>query len=130
MLKNKNIEKIFHYASFDLAALENYFGIVKGPVWCTKIASKLARTYSDRNGLSDLCKELLEIELREEKSDAQRRMAWVAMSAMVLFSIALYTPLVPIPRVNALADLLGGFYIAQAGVVAAYMGVSAWMGKK
>ena len=75
-------------------------------------------------------KELLEIELREEKSDAQRRMAWVAMSAMVLFSIALYTPLVPIPRVNALADLLGGFYIAQAGVVAAYMGVSVWMGKK
>jgi len=48
----------------------------------------------------------------------------------VFFSIALYTPLVPIPRVNALADLLGGFYIAQAGVVAAYMGVSAWMGKK
>ncbi len=75
-------------------------------------------------------KELLEIELREEKSDAQRRMAWVAISAMVIASVALYTPLLPMERVEALSGLLGGFYVAQAGIVAAYMGVSAWMGKK
>ena len=70
LLKNKNIEKIFHYARFDLAALEHYFGIVKGPVWCTKIASKLARTYSDRHGLSDLCKELLEIEIPKNQQSS------------------------------------------------------------
>ena len=75
-------------------------------------------------------RELLEIELREEKSNAQRRMAWVAMVAMVAASVALYTPLVPIERVNALSGLLSGFYVAQAGIVAAYMGFSAMLGKK
>ena len=94
----------------------------------TAAAKKIAKALEE-NEINNT-RELLEIELREEKSNAQRRMAWVAMGAMVFFSMALYTPLVPIPRVNALADLLSGFYIAQAGVVAAYMGVSAWMGKK
>jgi hypothetical protein len=75
-------------------------------------------------------RELLEIELREEKSNAQRRMAWVAMVAMVAASVALYTPLVPIERVNALSGLLSGFYVAQAGIVAAYMGFTAMLGKK
>jgi len=101
----------------------------------TKRIIKNAKHDTDKDGvISDdevaSSKELLEIELREEKSDAQRRMAWVAISAMVVASVALYTPLVPIERVNALAGLLGGFYVAQAGIVAAYMGVSAWMGKK
>ena len=100
-----------------------------------RIIKKNAKHDTDNDGvISDeevaSSKELLEIELREEKSDAQRRMAWVAISAMVVASVALYTPLVPIERVNALSGLLGGFYVAQAGIVAAYMGVSAWMGKK
>lgn len=73
---------------------------------------------------------MLELELREEKSDAQRRMAWIAMASMIVFTIGLFAPIFTDSRINALADILGLFYIAQAGVVGAYMGVSAWMSKK
>ena len=75
-------------------------------------------------------KEMIEMELREEKSDAQKRMAWLAMGSMIVFSIVLFLPIVSDNRVKALADLLGLFYIAQAGVVGAYMGTTAWMSRK
>jgi len=75
-------------------------------------------------------KELLELELREEKSDAQKRMAWIAMASMLLFTMFLFSPLVSDSRVGVLGDILGIFYIAQAGVVGAYMGVTAWMARK
>ena len=75
-------------------------------------------------------KEMIELELREEKANAQQWMAWVAMGSMLIFTTVLFLPVVSTSRVNALADLLGLFYIAQAGVVGAYMGVSAWMSKK
>ena len=74
--------------------------------------------------------DMLEIELREEKSEAQKKMAWVAMGCMIVFSAILFTPMVSESRVSALADLLGLFYIAQTGVVGAYMGVSAWMSRR
>ena len=67
VLKDKNILKIFHFARFDLAALEFYICRVEGPIWCTKIGSKLARTYTNKHGLSDLCNELLSIELSKEQ---------------------------------------------------------------
>ena len=51
--------KLYHFARFDLAALEHYLGVEAGPVFCTKIASKLVRTYTDRHGLKDLVRELL-----------------------------------------------------------------------
>ena len=70
ILKNKNILKIFHFARFDLAALEFYLCKVEGPIWCTKIGSKLSRTYTDKHGLSDLCKELLSIELSKEQQSS------------------------------------------------------------
>jgi hypothetical protein len=73
--------------------------------------------------------QLLELELREEKADSQRRMAWVAIISMIVFTVLLFSPVVSDSRVEALADLLGLFYIAQAGVVGAYMGVTAWMSK-
>ena len=73
--------------------------------------------------------EMLELELREEKADAHRRMAWVAMGSMIIFTLALFLPIVSETRVSALADLLGLFYIAQAGVVGAYMGATAWMSR-
>ena len=73
--------------------------------------------------------ELLEIELREEKANTQPKMAWIAMLSMLIFTIGLFLPIIPDSRVQALADLLGLFYIAQAGVVGAYMGVAAWMSK-
>lgn len=75
-------------------------------------------------------KEMIELELREEKAKAQQYMAWVAMGSMLVFTTVLFLPVVSTDRVNALADLLGLFYIAQAGVVGAYMGVSAWMSRK
>lgn len=77
----------------------------------------------------DNAQEMLELELREEKADAHRRMAWVAMISMIVFTIVLFVPWISETRVAALADLLGLFYIAQAGVVGAYMGVTAWMSK-
>ena len=73
---------------------------------------------------------MLELELREEKADAQKRMAWLAMAAMIVFSAILFSPIVTDERVSALADLLGLFYIAQTGVVAAYMGATAYMSSK
>lgn len=75
----------------------------------------------------DVAGELLELELREEKADTQRRMAWAAMVSMAIFTAVLFSPILSDSRVSALADLLGLFYIAQAGIVGAYMGVTAWM---
>ena len=73
---------------------------------------------------------MLEIELREEKAESQKFMAWVAMGMMIIFTVVLFTPFLSDSRVNALADLLGLFYIAQTGVVAAYMGATAYMAGK
>jgi len=74
--------------------------------------------------------EMVELQLREEKADSQRSMAWTAMVSMVLFSIFLMLPIMPDSRVNALSDLLGLFYIAQASVCAAYFGATAFMSRK
>jgi len=71
-----------------------------------------------------------EIERDNRKQSAQRRMAWVAIWSMIVFTILLFSPIISNERVSALADLLGLFYIAQAGIVGAFMGVSAWMNKK
>lgn len=73
---------------------------------------------------------MLEIELREEKAESQKKMAWVAMIMMIVFTIFLFLPIMSDSRVSALADLLGLFYIAQTGVVAAYMGATAYMAGK
>lgn len=66
--------KIFHFARFDLAVLSHRLGIMPGPVYCTKIASKLVRTYTDRHGLKDLARELLGIDL----SKLQQSSDWAA----------------------------------------------------
>jgi ribonuclease D len=74
LLADPAVLKLFHFARFDLAALANAFGIMPAPVYCTKIASKLARTYTDRHGLKDLTRELLGIDL----SKAQQSSDWGA----------------------------------------------------
>ena len=66
LLKDKKVLKIFHYARFDIAVLNNWIGDLAGPIFCTKIASKLVRTYTNKHGLKDLCKELIGIELSKE----------------------------------------------------------------
>ncbi|HEV7463339.1 MAG TPA: ribonuclease D, partial [Methyloceanibacter sp.] len=61
---------IFHFGRFDIAVLKHYFGVMPRPVYCTKVASKLARTFTDRHGLKDLCKELLGIELSKQQQSS------------------------------------------------------------
>lgn len=85
---------------------------------------------SDQLTELQLKKELLEMELREEKADTQRKMAWMAMITMSVFTIALFLPIFKDSRITALSDVLGLFYIAQAGIVGAFMGVTAWMNRK
>jgi ribonuclease D len=70
LLGDTNIVKIFHFARFDLAALSNAFGVLPRPVYCTKIASRLSRTYTDRHGLKDLVRELLNIDLSKQQQSS------------------------------------------------------------
>ena len=70
LLDNRGVLKIFHFARFDVAALKHYLGVETGPLYCTKIASKLTRTYTDRHGLKDLVKELLGIELNKQQQSS------------------------------------------------------------
>lgn len=76
VLVDPSVLKIFHFGRFDIAMFERHLGITTNPVWCTKIASKLARTYTDRHGLKDVCKELLGVDL----SKAQQSSDWGAAS--------------------------------------------------
>ena len=66
---------------------------------------------------------------KHEKAAAQRRMAWIAMGSMLVFTAAVFLPIFPDARIKALSDLFGLFYIGQAGVVGAYMGMTAYMAK-
>jgi ribonuclease D len=70
LLANPDITKIFHFARFDLAALYNAFGVMPEPVYCTKIASRLCRTYTDRHGLKDLVREVLNIDLSKQQQSS------------------------------------------------------------
>ena len=70
LLADKSKLKIFHFARFDLAALYNAFGVMPAPVYCTKIASRLSRTYTDRHGLKDLVRELLSIDLSKQQQSS------------------------------------------------------------
>ena len=66
LLANSNVLKLFHFARFDLAAIQRYLGLTCGPVYCTKIASRLARTFTDKHGLKDLCRDLLGVDLSKQ----------------------------------------------------------------
>lgn len=70
LLSDPNVTKIFHFARFDMAVLKHRFGLVTGPVYCTKIASKLVRTYTDRHGLKDLARELLGVDLSKQQQSS------------------------------------------------------------
>jgi ribonuclease D len=74
LLKNKKITKIFHFARFDVAVLQHALSVTTEPVFCTKIASRLTRTYTDRHGLKDICAELLDVQL----SKVQQSSDWAA----------------------------------------------------
>jgi ribonuclease D len=70
LLADPNVTKLFHFARFDAAVLFKTFGVMACPIYCTKIASKLARTYTDRHGLKDLARELLGIELSKQQQSS------------------------------------------------------------
>jgi len=70
LLADGNILKIFHFARFDLGVLYQGFGVMPGPVYCTKIASRLARTYTDKHGLKDLVREVLGVDLSKQQQSS------------------------------------------------------------
>jgi ribonuclease D len=70
LLSDSDVTKIFHYARFDVATFQRHLGVTTGPIWCTKIASKLVRTYTDKHGLKDLVKELLDVDLSKQQQSS------------------------------------------------------------
>lgn len=74
VLSDPKSTKIFHFARFDIASIQAYLGVTCAPVFCTRVASRLTRTYTDRHGLKDLCSELLDIEISKQ----QQQSDWAA----------------------------------------------------
>jgi ribonuclease D len=70
LMADPAVTKIFHFARFDLGMIYHYLGVMAGPVYCTKIASRLARTFTDRHGLRDLCKDLLGVDLSKQQQSS------------------------------------------------------------
>jgi ribonuclease D len=70
LLADPGVTKLFHFARFDLAMIYHYVGVMALPVYCTKIASRLARTFTDRHGLRDLCKDLLNADLSKQQQSS------------------------------------------------------------
>jgi len=70
LLADPTVTKLFHFARFDLAVLFHFLGVTTAPVICTKVAAKLTRTFTDRHGLKDLCKELLGVELSKQQQSS------------------------------------------------------------
>jgi ribonuclease D len=70
LLADESVLKIFHFGRFDMAVLKHNLGVMPRPVYCTKVASRLARTFTDRHGLKDLCRELLGIELSKQQQSS------------------------------------------------------------
>jgi ribonuclease D len=95
LLTDPNVLKIFHFARFDIAVLKKYLGVETAPLYCTKIASKLVRTYTDRHGLKDLAGELLGIEIskQQQSSDwaakelSQQQLAYAASDVLHLHAL-------------------------------------------
>lgn len=95
LLADPDVLKIYHFGRFDLAAIDHYLGVTAAPVYCTKIASRLIRTYTDRHGLKDLCKELLGVELskQQQTSDwgatelSEEQLAYAASDVLYLHKL-------------------------------------------
>jgi len=70
MLRSRKVEKLFHFGRFDIAVLAHTFGVVTRPVYCTKIASKLVRTFTDRHGLRNLCHDLIAVDISKQQQSS------------------------------------------------------------
>lgn len=95
LLADPKVVKLFHFARFDLAALYKTFGVMPEPVFCTKVASRLVRTYTDRHGLKDLTKELLGVDLSKQQQSSdwgaaeltEAQMAYAASDVLYLHAL-------------------------------------------
>jgi ribonuclease D len=95
LLRDPKVLKIFHYARFDIAVIEKYLGVKTAPIYCTKIASKLVRTYTDRHGLKDLAAELIGLDMskQQQSSDwgarelSQQQLAYAASDVLHLHAL-------------------------------------------
>lgn len=113
LLANPNVLKIFHFARFDVAVMKHYLDVETTPIYCTKIASKLVRTYTDRHGLKDLCSELLNIELskQQQSSDwaattlSQQQLSYAASDVLYLHALK--------ERLDAMLDRQNRTHIAN-----------------
>ncbi|HEV7636002.1 MAG TPA: ribonuclease D [Bradyrhizobium sp.] len=114
LLGDPKVTKIFHFARFDIAALYNAFGVMPQPVYCTKIASRLSRTYTDRHGLKDLVRELVNIDLskQQQSSDwgsdtlSEAQLAYAASDVLHLHALR--------ERLDAMLAREGRLGLAQA----------------
>ncbi|GGC46563.1 ribonuclease D [Chelatococcus reniformis] len=123
VLADPGVLKIFHYARFDLGVLRHAFGIVPTPVYCTKIASRLTRTYTDRHGLKDLTREILGIDLskQQQSSDwgadqlSEAQVAYAASDVLHLHALkARLDEMLAREGRTALAEACFGFLPARA----------------
>ena len=114
LLGDHRVTKLFHFARFDLAMIHRHFGIVCSPVYCTKVASKLVRTNTDRHGLKDLCRDLLGIELSKQQQTSDwgaaeltdEQIAYAASDVLYLHALR--------ERIDALLDREGRRPFAEA----------------
>lgn len=95
LLRDRSVIKLFHFARFDLTALQAYLGVMPDPVYCTKVASKLVRTFTDRHGLKDLTKDLIGVEMNKQQQSSdwgaaeltQEQLAYAASDVLHLHAI-------------------------------------------
>lgn len=114
MLSDRSIEKIYHFARFDIASIKAYLDVDATPVYCTKIASRLARTFTDRHSLKELCRELLGIEMskQQQSSDwgavtlSSEQLAYAASDVLHLHKIK--------DKLNIMLEREGRTHLAKA----------------
>ena len=114
LLSDPKVLKLFHFGRFDIAVLEHALGVRCEPVWCTKIAAKLTRTFTDRFGLKDLCRELLGVEIskQQQSSDwgaetlSEEQLAYAASDVLHLHALK--------AKLDALLEREGRTALAQA----------------
>ncbi|MDQ7018150.1 MAG: ribonuclease D [Robiginitomaculum sp.] len=114
VLGNPEVQKIFHFARFDVAMVQKYLGVTMTPLYCTKIASKLVRTYTDRHGLKDLTRELIgkDMSKQQQSSDwgaaelSQAQQAYAASDVLYLHALR--------DKLNSMLEREGRMELAQA----------------
>jgi len=114
MLRDPSILKLFHFARFDIASIKAYLEVDVAPVYCTKIVSRLTRTFTDRHGLKDLCKELIGVELskQQQSSDwgastlSEEQLTYAASDVLYLHKLK--------DKLDAMLEREGRAHLAQA----------------